>query len=313
MLDQTIIDRARGLIHPAIQLRRGPLHAGIQRVLAEMSARGLANSSMTIDQVFQLCQKELRDRTLIVWDSLQKVHSLLGARRTDTLAADLKHQVEIYCRENNIELTHVAEPIIANTGVAGFARQFSLDDAEMRVEAEVAGLVDLYVEALAFTTSTAPSSDEPPLVFISCGQYTTEEIEIGKTLAKMVDDKLAPCRGYFAQNQTSLDGLSRNIFGALHRCVGFIAVMHHRGAVATLYDTHTRASVWIEQELAIAAFLTQAQQRPLAVAAYIQKGIKREGVREQLHLNPMEFEIADDILRDLEARITNGSFRPDKR
>src|SRR5262249_24980532 len=98
------------------------------------------------------------------------------------------------------------------------------------------------------------------LVFISCGQYRETEISLGKALAEAVTD-LTAFEGYFAQNQTSLDGLSQNIFRALNRASGFIAVMHHRGSVRTLHGEHVRASVWVEQEIAIAAFLRQALDR----------------------------------------------------
>jgi hypothetical protein len=91
------------------------------------------------------------------------------------------------------------------------------------------------------------------LVFISCGQYRNEEIALGQALAQVVNDTTA-FEGYFAENQTSLDGLSQNIFGALYRCVGFVGVMHYRGTVKTLHGEIVRASVWVEQELAIAAF-----------------------------------------------------------
>jgi hypothetical protein len=147
------------------------------------------------------------------------------------------------------------------------------------------------------------------LVFISCGQYNPKEIELGKDLAAMIDALTDFC-GYFAQNQTSLDGLSRNIFGALRSCAGFVAVMHERGTVKTLDGTHTRASVWVEQEIAIAAFLKQAQARDLQVAVYIQRGIKREGVRDQLHLNPIEFDSEDQVLEDFKARLRDGRFNP---
>ena len=147
-----------------------------------------------------------------------------------------------------------------------------------------------------------------PLVFISCGQYTKEEIRLGKEVAQLIED-LTGFEGYFAQNQDSLEGLSHNIFKALDRCVGFVAIMHHRGDVSTLDGNHTRASVWIEQEIAIAAFLVQAQRRDLAVRVYIQKGVKREGVREQLRLDPMEFNESSEVLQDLRTRIDSGKFK----
>jgi hypothetical protein len=153
------------------------------------------------------------------------------------------------------------------------------------------------------------SSEKKGLVFISCGQYRPEEIELGKALATAVDE-LTDFEGYFAQNQSSLDGLSRNIFGALNGCAGFVAVMHHRGEVQTLHGRHKRGSVWVEQEIAIAAFLRQAQDRDLQVAVYVQRDLKREGVREQLHLNPTEFDTEDEVVSDFRTRLQDGRFKP---
>src|SRR5690242_13573139 len=97
-------------------------------------------------------------------------------------------------------------------------------------------------------------------VFISCGQFRKEEIALGEDLANAVSE-LTPFKGYFAQQQKTLDGLSRHIFHALNDACGFVAVMHHRGTVKTLDSEHLRASVWVEQEIAIAAFLRQALDR----------------------------------------------------
>jgi len=147
------------------------------------------------------------------------------------------------------------------------------------------------------------------LVFISCGQFTPAEIKLGRDLAATIDE-LTEFQGYFAENQNSLEGLSRNIFDALNRCCGFIAVMHRRGEVSSPTGEHTRGSVWVEQEIAIAAFLKQSQGHDLEVAAYIQQGIKREGVRDQLHLNPVEFESEAEIVVHLRRRIEEGLFNP---
>ena len=147
------------------------------------------------------------------------------------------------------------------------------------------------------------------LVFISCGQYRKEEINLGQALAAAVT-QLTPFEGYFAQNQATLDGLSQNIFRNLNRASGFVAVMHQRGLVKTLNGEHIRASVWVEQEIAIAAFLKQAQEKEIAVAVYIQKGIEREGVRDKLLLGAMEFETEAEVLEDLTKRLADGRFLP---
>lgn len=152
-------------------------------------------------------------------------------------------------------------------------------------------------------------SEKKGQVFISCGQYRPEEIKLGQDLAAAVNE-LTEFQGYFAQNETSLEGLSRNIFGALDRSSAFVAVMHHRGEVQTLRGNHTRGSVWVEQEIAIAAFLQQAHNRNLQVAVYAQRGVKREGVRDQLHLNPVEFDAEDEVVADFRARLLDGRFSP---
>jgi len=148
-------------------------------------------------------------------------------------------------------------------------------------------------------------SEKRRTVFISCGQYTDEERVLGELARKLVD-QLTPFEGYFAQNQVSLKTLSENVLTRLYDSVGLIAIMHHRGLVAhnkgleeISGDKLIRGSVWIEQETAIAAFMEQILHRPLHVALFIQRGIVIEGMRKQLHLNPVEFDTDEEVLREL--------------
>lgn len=71
-----------------------------------------------------------------------------------------------------------------------------------------------------------------------------------------------------------------------------------------------RGSVWVEQEIAIASFLAHVQNRDLAVLVYIQKGIEREGVRQQLRLNVIEFETEAEVLADVREQVRKKSFEP---
>jgi hypothetical protein len=66
-----------------------------------------------------------------------------------------------------------------------------------------------------------------------------------------------------------------------------------------------RGSVWIEQEIAIAAFLTEVEGRDIPVLLYVQDGISLEGVRQQLHLNPVIFTKDEEVLQDFRGRIQN--------
>jgi hypothetical protein len=155
---------------------------------------------------------------------------------------------------------------------------------------------------------------DQPLVFISCGQFSDEERSLGKSVEKAIRE-LTGFDAYFAENQNSLQGLSENIFNSLKRASGFVAIMHHRGRVTTPSGVHTRGSVWIEQEIAIAAFLRFLTGRDIPVILYLQVGaegdeIRREGIREQLRLDPIAFRTSEEMLRDLRERIKAGRLHP---
>lgn len=135
-------------------------------------------------------------------------------------------------------------------------------------------------------------------IFISCGQQAEEEIQLGNKISELAKSRTG-IDGYFADNQHSLEAVTKHIFNAIHSASAFIAVMHWRDELpneTTLY----RGSVWIEQELAIAAFLVQSLGLQLPARLYVQKGIKREGLRGYTIINPIEFETSQDVIEDLE-------------
>lgn len=160
---------------------------------------------------------------------------------------------------------------------------------------------DLEQRAEREATRTDASPREP-LIFVSCGQSTPAERKLGQEIAKLVE-KETGCRAYFAENQNSLEGVTENILKRLHTASGFIAIMHPRGNVSHPNSTSgqfwVRGSVWVEQEIAIAAFISQALEHPLRVRAYVHESILREGLRDKLHLNPKSFREDSEVLDDL--------------
>lgn len=141
-----------------------------------------------------------------------------------------------------------------------------------------------------------PKGTGRPLVFISCGQVTDEEKRLGQSIRRLVEE-ITPFRAYFAENQMDLDGLTNHIFRNLYDSHGLIAVMHERGTVTGLKRRRwLRGSVWIEQEIAIAAFMRHILSRPLNVALFTKVGIALEGAREKLILNPFTFYEDSDVL-----------------
>jgi hypothetical protein len=146
-----------------------------------------------------------------------------------------------------------------------------------------------------------------PTVFVSCGQRTAEEKMLGIQICAMVTE-LTPFKPFFADTQNNLNGLHDNIMSALAKAVGFIAVMHPRGNVFVPGETEpliTRASVWVEQEIAIAAYIDRLRPQRLLTAVYQHRSVGREGMRELLHLNPMGFDSHESLLRDLRSRIAD--------
>jgi len=139
-------------------------------------------------------------------------------------------------------------------------------------------------------------------IFVSCGQYTDEEKELGKRVCDLVT-KSTIFEGYFAQNQTTLKTLSENVLRRLYESVGLIVIMHNRGKIEG--RDVIRASVWIEQEIAMATLMEQVLGRPLHVALFIQRGIAIEGIRQQIQLNPIEFTSNDEVISRLREILPN--------
>jgi hypothetical protein len=148
------------------------------------------------------------------------------------------------------------------------------------------------------------------LIFISCGQVTDDQKALGKNVCALVED-LTQHKPYFAENQNSLEGFTQNILGSLDDAVGLIAIMHPRGII-TFPDNHQeiRASVWIEQEIAIAAYITQILRRPLKIAPYIHRSIRREGMRDQLLLNAVPFVKDSEVLDHLSGLLPDWKDLP---
>lgn len=145
------------------------------------------------------------------------------------------------------------------------------------------------------------------LIFVCHGQLDHER-KNGLELARIIDETPG-FRAFFAEAVHDTDGLSQHIFTNLERCDGFLAVIHKRGEVDFLGRRFTRASVWIQQELAIVTFLNHQRQagRRIKVRVFAERGIEREGLANVLILNPIEFE----HFRDLTEKVSQWLSGPD--
>src|ERR1035438_5885828 len=108
-----------------------------------------------------------------------------------------------------------------------------------------------------------------PYIFVSCGQYTDEEKSLGRSIVQIVKN-ITEMEAFFAEEVHDLNGLDANILQSLHECSAFITVIHPRGTITRPDGSKlTRASVWIEQEIAIATYIQHIEERSLPVLAFI--------------------------------------------
>jgi hypothetical protein len=140
-------------------------------------------------------------------------------------------------------------------------------------------------------------------IFISCGQFTDNEKALGKAIVRIIKEATGS-EAFFAEEVSDLNGLDSNILGALREASGFIAVLHPRGEIKRPDGgTHIRASVWIEQEIAVATYIQRVENRSLPVIAFVHESVGREGIRELLHLNPIPFLKDSEVLDALRDRL----------
>lgn len=136
-------------------------------------------------------------------------------------------------------------------------------------------------------------------IFVSCGQFTEAEKNLGKAIVE-ITRSITNTETFFAEQVQDLNGLESNILEALRDCIGFITVLHPRGEILRPdRSIFTRASVWIEQEIAIATYIRLIEKRTIPVIAFIHESVGREGIRDLLHLNPIRFNSESEVLAAL--------------
>jgi hypothetical protein len=136
-------------------------------------------------------------------------------------------------------------------------------------------------------------------IFVSCGQFTDAEKSLGKAMVGTIKS-VTGADAFFAEQVQDLNGLDSNILEALRDCSAFITVLHPRGKIIRPDGSiHIRASVWIEQEIAVATYIQRVEKRSLPVIAFIHESVGREGIRDLLHLNPIPFTNEGEILAAL--------------
>lgn len=158
------------------------------------------------------------------------------------------------------------------------------------------------------------------LIFVSCGQATDDEIRLGQELKDTIDETPG-FSAFFAERESDLEGLSQRIFDALRRCAGIVAILQARGEVHVPDGGvwGIRSSVWVNQEIAIAAFRRWYDARPLPILAFMEPSVKLEGAMTSLIVNPRSLDSStiveevrdwlEGLSGDLSAPDADATFR----
>jgi hypothetical protein len=126
-------------------------------------------------------------------------------------------------------------------------------------------------------------------VFISCGQRTEEEKGLGSSCKKHFERRGFSV--YLAEAVQSLEALTENIFNHLRNSEYAVFIDCARGEVSP--GEFIRGSVFVNQELAIAAFLG------IVSRVFHEEGVTREGVAEYLIAKPVLFKSRPQFLGKL--------------
>lgn len=147
------------------------------------------------------------------------------------------------------------------------------------------------------------------LIFVSCGQQTSEEKSLGMLLKNEIDGTPG-FRAYFAETVQDLEGLSTNVFDALRRCAGAVVVLHDRGAIMDMSGkpSGNRSSVWVNQEIAILAYRQFSETRRIPILAFTDPKVKLEGAMTSLIVNPRPLADPQTVVNEVKGWLSREQF-----
>jgi hypothetical protein len=125
-------------------------------------------------------------------------------------------------------------------------------------------------------------------VFISCGQSTKREKNIGQDVVEYFIRR--GFKTYFAERVHSPDALTENIFEHLKKSEYFVFIDFQRELIN---EKEHRGSLFVNQEIALAIF------SKLPGIGFYEKAVKREGILNYHIYNASSFEEISDIIRVL--------------
>jgi hypothetical protein len=147
------------------------------------------------------------------------------------------------------------------------------------------------------------------LIFVSCGQLTTEEKSLGLAVKSAID-ATPGFEAYFAESVHEVEALERNVFEALRQCSGAVVFLHERGTVVDTLGSEWghRSSVWVNQEVAILAYRKFLEARQLPILAFKDEQVKLEGAMTTLIINPVPIVGETEVVERVKLWLESHAF-----
>lgn len=159
MLDSKVTELARTMILVQFDERRKHLRREIEQVHNEMSARGMGRSGAILTRIHELCAREVEIRAWIVWRVFARVLSSRGVDLSETLARDLKAEVEAYLPPDLTELNQIVAKAANHVRVGLLP---PLSDARNHLLRKIGAEIDLFVLSLERRAEVVEGQTAPP-------------------------------------------------------------------------------------------------------------------------------------------------------
>src|ERR1022692_1901480 len=114
------------------------------------------------------------------------------------------------------------------------------------------------------------------LIFVSCGQLTPAEKQLGARVKGAIDSHEG-FESYLAAEVQNLAALGNHVFEALRRCAGAVVLLHARGDGSS--------SMWINQELAVLAYRQFFESAEIPIIVFKEDSVRLEGAMSTFIVN----------------------------
>jgi hypothetical protein len=165
----------------------------------EMAARGIVLSGAMWKVTADIYKRQIEVLIAARLKTLLDAYDLYGVPLDDEIEKQVLQEV-----------TDLRKTQITNANQATSNQPWLLSGASAYISGELSGIPDPFnavkveIEERRHKKAKNKSPDEAPdeaLIFVSCGQSTTSERQLGQSVAKLIE-KTTGCEAYFAQNQT---------------------------------------------------------------------------------------------------------------